>query len=121
MTYFVCIMPDHDTFETHSNIVYDTKTIDWGELQVRNSGNFSTSNSLINHCFGGINYQIEHHLFPTISHVHFPAISKIVKKACKEYKIPYVEHQTIYSALCSIFKNFDEISKVNAVKCIKKN
>ena len=117
MTYCFCILPDHDTFETHSNIVCDTKIIDWGELQVRNSGNFATSNSLLNHCFGGINYQIEHHLFPTISHIHFPAIAKIVKKTCKEYEIPYIDHGSIYSAICSVFKNFEELSKIKTVKC----
>lgn len=111
MTYFICILPDHDTFETHNNIVYDAKNTDWGELQVRNSGNFATSNSWINNCFGGINYQIEHHLFPTISHVHFPEISKIVKKMCEEHSIPYTEHKTVYSALHSVFKNFEAISK----------
>ena len=61
----------------HTNIVYITENIDWGELQIRNSGNFSTSNKLINHCFGGINYQIEHHLFPTISHIHFRKFLKL--------------------------------------------
>ena len=56
---------------------------DWGEIQVRNSGNFLNDNILVNHLFGGINYQIEHHLFPTICHVHFPEIKKIVKRLVK--------------------------------------
>ena len=110
LTYFIFILPDHDSFETHENITYDL-TKDWGELQVRNSGNFATNTLLINELFGGINYQIEHHLFPTVSHIHFPEISKIVKKTCEENNIPYVNHDTIYSAVLSVFKNFKNISK----------
>jgi len=110
-TYFACILPDHDTFETHQNIEYDSKRCDWGELQVRNSGNFSTQNNIVNNCFGGINYQIEHHLFPTISHVHFPEVSKIVRQTCIDFDIPYVDHPTMYSAICSALHSFSEISK----------
>ena len=73
-------------------------------MQVRNFGNFLNDNILINHLFGGINYQIEHHLFPTICHVHFPEVKKIVKKTCEEFNIPYIEHPTLYSAVLSSMK-----------------
>lgn len=109
-TYFACILPDHDTYETHANIAHDSNMIDWGELQVRNSANFATTNPMINYCFGGINYQIEHHLFPTVCHIHFPELSKIVKETCKEFKIPYVEHETMFTAICSVLRNFKDIS-----------
>ena len=56
---------------------------DWGEIQVRNSGNFICKNKLYTRLYGGINYQIEHHLFPSICHVHYPKISKIVKDTCQ--------------------------------------
>ena len=67
-------MPDHDTFETFENKVDAKKEQDWGEMQVRHSGNFATDSPWVGACFGGINYQIEHHLFPTICHVHFDKI-----------------------------------------------
>lgn len=111
ITYFLCIVPDHDTFETHQNLITNNKEYDWGELQVRNSGNFCTDNYLINYCFGGINYQIEHHLFPTISHMHFYEISKIVKKTCEDFNIPYVNQPTLYDAIKSVLHNFNEIYK----------
>ena len=112
VTYFLCILPDHDTFETHSNLCDKEK--DWGELQVRNSGNFSTNCWWVNDLFGGINYQIEHHLFPSICHVHFPKIKKIVKNTCLEFDIPYVEHETMYSAVKSSFVSFKNITKVKS-------
>jgi linoleoyl-CoA desaturase len=111
ITYFLCIMPNHDTLETHLNVVYNTKNTDWGKLQVLNSGNFATHCDFVNDCFGGINFQIEHHLFPTISHVHFPQIQSIVKQTCKEFDIPYNEQKNVYSALLSAIKNFTIISK----------
>jgi len=50
---------------------------------------------------GGLNFQIEHHLFPKISHIHYPAISKIIKQACLEYGIQYIEYRRVRHALAS--------------------
>jgi linoleoyl-CoA desaturase len=50
---------------------------------------------------GGLNFQIEHHLFPRISHVHYPAISKIIKKTCGEYGIDYIEFPKMRQAIVS--------------------
>jgi linoleoyl-CoA desaturase len=54
---------------------------------------------------GGLNYQVEHHLFPNISHVHYPAISGIVKQVCLEFKMPYHEHRYFVGALWSHMKH----------------
>lgn len=58
-------------------------------LQVRHSGNFSNGNAFVTHVMGGINYQIEHHLFPSMSHMLYAEIAPIVKDACEEFSIPY--------------------------------
>lgn len=50
---------------------------------------------------GGLNYQIEHHLFPRISHVHFPTIAPIVREFCKSRNIPYVHFPTIWDNFTS--------------------
>jgi len=110
LCYSVGVIPDHDTFETEQNLVRDISNTDWGEVQVRNSGNFSTDNPYTVNFLGGINFQIEHHLFPTISHVHLPEVSKIVKAACVEYNIPYVSHPTIASAYLSALKKFQYLA-----------
>jgi linoleoyl-CoA desaturase len=101
--YFVCIAPDHDTFE--SAIEHHDGSRDWGELQVRRSANFATDYPIVSFLFGGINYQIEHHLFPSISHIHYPDISRIVKKACEKYDIPYTSLSWT-NALISCFQNY---------------
>jgi linoleoyl-CoA desaturase len=61
----------------------------WAVHQVRTTSNFATDNKVLSWFVGGLNFQIEHHLFPKISHVHYPAISKIVEKRCAEFGIPY--------------------------------
>jgi linoleoyl-CoA desaturase len=108
--YSIAIIPDHDTFETELNLVRDISNTDWGEVQVRNSGDFSTDNPYTVNFLGGINYQIEHHLFPTICHVHLPEVAKIVRVTCEEYDIPYVCHPTIISAYLDALKKFSHLA-----------
>jgi len=110
-TYFACIMPDHDTYETQLNHIDNINSVDWGEIQVRHSGNFATQNPWICNLFGGINYQIEHHLFPTLSHVHFKTIQPIVKKTCREFNIPYVHHNSVFDAISSTLKTYSVVGK----------
>ena len=49
---------------------------EWAIHQVRTTANFAPRNKLISWFVGGLNFQIEHHLFPKVSHVHYPAISR---------------------------------------------
>lgn len=74
---------------------------EWAIHQLKTTSNFATKNKVVNWLTGGLNFQIEHHLFPKISHVHYPALSKIVRKACEEYGIPYLEYPKVRYALAS--------------------
>lgn len=69
---------------------------DWAEQQIRTAANWSTHSTAWWLAAGGLNFQIEHHLFPGICHVHYPAISKIVQSTCKKYNVPYHSHPTYY-------------------------
>ena len=62
---------------------------EWAAHQVLTTVNFSPRSYLVRWFSGGLNYQIEHHLFPRISHVHYPALSPLVRETCREYGIPY--------------------------------
>jgi linoleoyl-CoA desaturase len=53
---------------------------------------------------GGLNFQIEHHLFPRMCHVNYPAISQLVEDTCREFGVQYGEHRTLRSALSSHFR-----------------
>ena len=61
----------------------------WAIHQLLNTSNFSPRSKWMFWFVGGLNYQVEHHLFPHISHVHYPEISKIVKRVAEQYGVPY--------------------------------
>ncbi len=83
----------------------------WAEHQVRTTANFATDNKIINWYVGGLNFQIEHHLFPRISHVHYPEISPIVQRVCAKYDIPYHNFPTMSSAVASHWKMMREFGQ----------
>ncbi len=74
---------------------------EWAIHQIETTANFATKNKLISWLVGGLNFQIEHHLFPKISHIHYPAISKIIKKTCEEYGVKYIEFRRMRHAIVS--------------------
>jgi linoleoyl-CoA desaturase len=74
---------------------------EWTIHQLKTTANFATSNKVICWFVGGLNFQVEHHLFPKISHVHYPAISKIVKETCQEFGIGYIEYPKMVNAISS--------------------
>lgn len=100
--YFTNVFPNHSLYETKITNKYEGD--DWLRLQIHNSGNFVNNNKIWTMMFGGINYQIEHHLFPSISSIHLPKISFIVRKYCEEHNIPYVNKETLYDTFYSFWK-----------------
>lgn len=78
---------------------------DWAVQQIHTSANWGATIG----CFftGGLNLQIEHHLFPAISFMHYPAISKIVKEECEKVGVPYTE----YKYLPGILAKFQQFMK----------
>lgn len=74
---------------------------EWAIHQLKTTANFATHNRLVSWLVGGLNFQIEHHLFPKISHIHYPEISKIIRKACADYGISYIEYPRVRYAVAS--------------------
>lgn len=77
---------------------------DWAIHQVQTTVNFARDNRVLSWFLGGLNYQIEHHLLSRICHVHYPALSKVVKQVCEEFGVRYAEHRTIWSAVGAHFR-----------------
>ncbi len=69
----------------------DDKMIEteWAVHQIKTTANFAPNNKIISWLVGGLNFQIEHHLFPRVSHVHYPMLSKIVQDHCRQFNLPY--------------------------------
>jgi len=77
----------------------------WYIHQLETTANFSNNKSFFSWFIGGLNYQIEHHLFPNICHVHYHELSKIVKKTASEYNVPYHASNTFLGALNHHYKH----------------
>lgn len=84
---------------------------EWAVHQIKTTANFAPKNKIISWFVGGLNYQIEHHLFPRVSHVHYPAISKIVEEKCKEFNLNYISLPTMTNAIASHFKLIYELGR----------
>jgi linoleoyl-CoA desaturase len=84
---------------------------EWAIHQLKTTANFATRNKLISWWVGGLNFQVEHHLFPKISHVHYPAISKIIKDACKDFGIKYIEYPRMRLAVASHVSHLKNLSR----------
>jgi linoleoyl-CoA desaturase len=74
---------------------------EWAVHQVQTTANFATKSKLLFWLLGGLNFQIEHHLFPRVSHIHYPQISRFVRETCAEYNIAYHEYSSMFQALVS--------------------
>ena len=85
----------------------------WALHQVMNTADFAPNNKLVCWFIGGLNFQIEHHLFPHICHVHYPKIAKIVRSVAEEYNIPYNVMPTFRSALWAHGKMLKKLGSQN--------
>ena len=111
LTYFVGLSPDHDMFPTHieTDKFKATNTMDWGEIQVRGSADFCHSYKLFTKFMGGINTQIEHHLFPSVCNHYLPELVPIVRKTCIEFNIPYNHIDDPVDVFNSILKTYRHV------------
>jgi len=76
----------------------------WAVHQTETTVNFCRNNPLITWFVGGLNFQVEHHLFPKICHVHYPAIAIIVEETCQEFGVKYLVHSSLWAGLVSHYR-----------------
>ncbi|MEK6482000.1 acyl-CoA desaturase [Catalinimonas sp. 4WD22] len=74
---------------------------EWAIHQVVTTSDFATNSKVLSWFLGGLNFQVEHHLFPKISHIHYPVINKFVKETCQEFNVAYNEYPTFIKAFHS--------------------
>src|SRR5205823_4622311 len=76
----------------------------WAVHQVETTVDFARGNRFLSWIVGGLNFQIEHHLFPRISHVHYPALAPLIEETCREFGVRYTAHQTFRASLASHYR-----------------
>lgn len=87
---------------------------DWMVHQLQTTANFCTHNKFISWFTGGLNFQVEHHLFPNISHIHYPAINKLTRNICAEFNIPYFEYQSFRAAFRSHLSHLKTVGRISS-------
>jgi len=81
----------------------------WAERQVHTTTNWATGSHFWNWVSGGLNHQIEHHIFPGLSHYLYPEISYIVRDTCREYGLPYYNFKNYADAWKGMFFHLREL------------
>ena len=84
---------------------------EWAVHQIQTTANFAPQSRVLTFVLGGLNYQREHHLFPRVAHVHYPAFSRVVREVCDELGIRCRENVTLLDALRSHYRFVREMGK----------
>lgn len=84
---------------------------EWALHQVATTANFAMRSRIASWFLGGLNFQIEHHLFPRISHIHYRALSPLVAETCNEFNVPYITYPTFGKAVISHFRHLKNLGK----------
>lgn len=90
----------------------DSIDVNWYEHQLQSTSNFSPKSSWFSWFIGGLNYQIEHHLFPNISHVHYRNLSKIIAETAREYNLPYYVNKNFFGAVWLHLKMLRNVGRI---------
>ena len=99
---------------SHCDTEKDTASLpdkNWHIYQLETTCDFAHGNKVISYLIGGLNYQVEHHLFPGICHTHYPAISMIVKQTAGEFGIPYHYEETFFDAVKAHYRHLKELGE----------
>lgn len=111
LSYALFFAVNHWTMEANMTDYMNISQTNWGKLQVTNSSNFATQGWLWTTLSGGLNFQIEHHLFPGYIHTRLPEIQETVRQCSKEHGIRYYDFPSFWSALKSNVELLKELGK----------
>jgi linoleoyl-CoA desaturase len=74
---------------------------EWHVHQVESTVDFAQKNPVLRWYLGGLNHQIEHHLFPRLPHTLHPDLAEIVRRTASDCGVAYHAHPTTGAALRS--------------------
>jgi linoleoyl-CoA desaturase len=97
----IIFQPAHVIEGTEFPLPDETRTLEnnWAVHQLMTTTNFGNESRWFSWYVGGLNFQIEHHLFPNVCHVHYNKIASIVKSTAHEFGLPYKSSRTFFNAL----------------------
>jgi len=83
----------------------------WAEHQVRATVDFARTNRLLGWYVGGLNFQVVHHLFPDVCHLHYPALARIVEATCVAHGVPYRAQPTLRAAIGAHYRHLRALGR----------
>ena len=86
---------------------------EWAIHQLATTTNYSPNSRYLSWLIGGLNFQIEHHLFPDVCHIHYKKLSPIVAETAREYGIPYNTKKTFFKAIGDHARMLNRLGKEN--------
>jgi linoleoyl-CoA desaturase len=84
---------------------------DWAAHQMETTVDFARGSPVLTWFLGGLSFQVEHHLFPKVCHLHYPALSRIVEEVSAEHGIPYRNNLTLGNAIASHFRHLRRMGR----------
>jgi linoleoyl-CoA desaturase len=87
----------------------------WAIHQMLTTTNFGNKSRWFSWYVGGLNFQIEHHLFPHVCHVHYRKIAGIVKETAAEFGVPYKSAATFVGALAGHARLLRELGRRDSI------
>lgn len=111
--YALLVIPNHGGKNSNRKLDPNNEKYDWAKMQIESSNNFCTQIPYLNIFMGSMNYQIEHHLFPTCCNVHYPKIKKLIKQYCTEKFITYVDQDNLFVLYKNILLHHKNCLSVN--------
>lgn len=84
---------------------------DWIVHELHTTANFGRNSRIMSWFIGGLNFQIEHHLFPNVCHVHYKKISPIVERTAREFGYPYITKPTFMHAVASHIRILKQLGR----------
>jgi linoleoyl-CoA desaturase len=87
----------------------------WVVHELATTANFAPRNTLLGWYVGGLNFQVEHHLFPKVCSVHYQALSEITRELAQKHGLPYNSHVTLAEAIGSHLRTLKEFGAKDAI------
>jgi len=105
------VTPDVEFFKVDEKTGVITSNKSWAEAQLASSADFAHGSKFWTHFSGGLNYQVIHHLFPGVCHVHYPQLAPLVMDVCRKRGLEYVVYPTFSAALRAHFRHLKMVGK----------
>lgn len=102
--------------EFHAAVADRRMPTGWAEHQVRATVDFAPSNRLLGWYVGGLNFQVEHHLFPDVCHVHYAELAPIVQATCAAHGLPYRTRPTLRAAIAAHYTFLRALGRSSAIR-----